>query len=150
MGIGTLDSPRTAIGDDGTEFYELTAPASATTPRLARQFVTGTLEATGHPTLIDDARVCVSDVVTNVVQHARVPSLSVEVAVRPGRAVIAVCDGDVARRPYHRQARVDDEGGRGLALVRGLSHASGVSLDWDGLDLVGKRVWFELRDGGAR
>ncbi|MEU1374311.1 hypothetical protein ABZ442_11640 [Streptomyces triculaminicus] len=61
MGIGTLDSPRTAIGDDGTEFYELTAPASATTPRLARQFVTGTLEATGHPTLIDDARVCVSD-----------------------------------------------------------------------------------------
>ncbi|GHG76018.1 ATP-binding protein [Streptomyces griseocarneus] len=148
MGIGTLDSPRTAIGQDDAEFYELIAPATATTPRLARQFVTGTLEATGHPALIDNARVCVSDAVTNVVQHARVPSLSVEVTVRPGWAVIAVRDGDVARRPYHRRAGAEDEGGRGLALVRGLSYASGVTLAWDGLHLIGKRVWFELRDGG--
>ncbi|MFI9203744.1 ATP-binding protein [Streptomyces sp. NPDC053048] len=146
MGTGTLDNPRTAIGYEGEEFYELTAPASATTPRLARQFVTGTLEATGHLAFIDSARVCVSDAVTNVVQHARVPSLSVEVTVRPGRAVIAVRDADAARHPYRRQADADAESGRGLALMRGLAHASGVTLAWNGLDVIGKRVWFELRD----
>ncbi|GAA2716207.1 MULTISPECIES: ATP-binding protein [Streptomyces] len=128
-------------------FYELAAPASLTTPRLARQFVSGTLEATGHSALIDDACVCVSDAVTNVVQHARVPTVAVEVTVHGrDRATIAVRDGDPVRRPYRRgPARPDDERGRGLALVRDLSHASGVSLIWDGLDVVGKRVWFELR-----
>ncbi|MFI1969412.1 ATP-binding protein [Streptomyces cinnamoneus] len=127
-------------------FYELAAPVSVTTPRLARQFVTGALEATGHPALIDDARVCVSDAVTNVVQHARVAALSVEVTVCAAHAVIGVRDGDVRRRPYLRQAGAGDERGRGLVLVRGLSYDSGVSLVWDGLELIGKRVWFELRE----
>ncbi|MBB4892921.1 anti-sigma regulatory factor (Ser/Thr protein kinase) [Streptomyces olivoverticillatus] len=128
------------------EFYELTAPASVTTPRLARQFVTGALQATGHSGLVDNACICVSDAVTNVIQHARVPTLQVEITTRTGCAVIAVRDGDANRQPYRRQAGTDDERGRGLALVRDLSHSCGVSLVWDGLNIIGKRVWFELRD----
>ncbi|GHF56708.1 hypothetical protein GCM10010218_42570 [Streptomyces mashuensis] len=126
--------------------YVLDAPAHATTPRLARQFVAETLVAAGRDALVPDARVCVSDVVTNVVQHARVDTLAVEVTVRPGRAVVAVRDGDPYRRPYRRHAAPGDERGRGLQLVGALSYACGVSLVWDGLHVVGKRVWFELRE----
>ncbi|AZQ72617.1 ATP-binding protein [Streptomyces luteoverticillatus] len=144
MTSATLDSQlRTAT-------YHLSAPADATTPRLARKFVTGALEATRHPDLIESALICVSDVVTNVVQHARVNGLSVDVTAYDRHVVIAVCDANAARRPYRRQAAdADDEHGRGLMLVEALSHASGVSLVWDALNVIGKSVWFELREGGG-
>ncbi|MEV4440398.1 ATP-binding protein [Streptomyces sp. NPDC049577] len=96
--------------------------------------------------LLDDARVCVSDAVANVVQHARVRTLAVEVTVRPHSLVVAVRDDDTTRLPWARHPGPDDERGRGLMLVRRLSHASGVTWVWDGLEIVGKRVWFELRD----
>lgn len=132
-----------------TATYHLSAPADATTPRLARGFVTNALEATRHPFLIENARVCVSDIVTNVVQHARVSGLSVDVTAYHRRVVIAVCDANAARRPYRRQAaNADDERGRGLLLVEALSHASGVTLVWDALNVIGKSVWFELRESG--
>ncbi|GHF50435.1 hypothetical protein GCM10010218_34970 [Streptomyces mashuensis] len=124
--------------------YFLAAPASAATARIAREFVTAILVAAGREALIDDARVCVSDAVTNVVQHARVDALTIEVGVHAHRVVFAVRDDDPGRRPYRRAARSDDERGRGLALVRGLACDSGVALVWEGLDVVGKRVWFSL------
>ncbi|MFF4532378.1 ATP-binding protein [Streptomyces sp. NPDC001407] len=92
---------------------------------------------------MENALVCVSDLVTNVVQHARVDVLSVEVAVRGERVVVSVVDGDHARQPRRRVARGGQEDGRGLALVRCLSAASGVTLVWDQLNVVGKCVWFE-------
>ncbi|GAA3044373.1 hypothetical protein GCM10020000_24980 [Streptomyces olivoverticillatus] len=95
--------------------------------------------------LVDDARVCVSDAVANVVLHARVPTLAVEVDVRYGGVTVGVRDDNPTRRPYRREVGDDDEGGRGLMLVRNLSCAWGVSLVWEGLAIVGKRVWFELR-----
>ncbi|MBB5116890.1 hypothetical protein AF335_23970 [Streptomyces eurocidicus] len=143
LALATLDAP---VPED-TRTYHLTAPADPATACLARRFVTLALHATGHPGLVDDACVCVSDLVANVVGHARVPDLGVEVSVfREGRAVVGVRDRDPGRLPWSRRPAVDEEGGRGLMLVRGLSHASGVSWVWDGLDLVGKEVWFELRD----
>lgn len=126
--------------------YQLSAPAEATTPRLARQFVTGALQASSHPSLVDSACVCVSDVVTNVVQHARVTDLSVELTAYADRVVIAVRDADFARRPIRRHARPDEERGRGLALVQALSHDSGMTLIWEELEVTGKLFWFELRD----
>ncbi|MFE0047712.1 ATP-binding protein [Streptomyces albireticuli] len=143
MSTATLATP-TASQDART--YHLTAPADPTTARLARQFVTTALRSTGHPGLVENACVCVSDLVANVVGHARVPDLGVEVSVRRERAVVGVRDGDPGRLPWSRRPGVDEEGGRGLVLVRGLSHAAGVTWVWDGLDLVGKEVWFELRD----
>ncbi|MFI9204102.1 ATP-binding protein [Streptomyces sp. NPDC053048] len=128
--------------------HRLSAPADPSTPRLARQFVTGALEATSHASLIDNARICVSDAVTNVVQHARVAELSIELTAHADRVVIAVRDADPARPPQHRTARHDDERGRGLALVQALCHAVGMTLTWDGLTVTGKSFWFELRDSG--
>lgn len=129
--------------------YRLVAPAVPTSARLAREFVSAALVAADRRPLIENARVCVSDAVTNVVQHARVPVLAVEVTVRTEHIVVAVRDDDLRRLPWPRRARADEEGGRGLMLVRRLSHASGVTWVWDGLDLVGKQVWFELREGVA-
>lgn len=149
MGTATLDAAGTAIGNEIVDYYQLAAPAVVTTARVAREFVTGVLRASDRPALIEDARVCVSDVVTNVVLHARVPALAVEMAVHGDRVVVAVRDDDPARRPYPRRARPDEEHGRGLQVVRGLSCETGVTLVWDGLKVTGKRVWFVLRDGAA-
>ncbi|MET9642235.1 hypothetical protein [Streptomyces syringium] len=64
--------------------YRLVAPAVPTSARLAREFVSAALVAADRRPLIENARVCVSDAVTNVVQHARVPVLAVEVTVGAG------------------------------------------------------------------
>ncbi|MEU4210825.1 ATP-binding protein [Streptomyces sp. NPDC026206] len=149
MGTATLGVAEAAIDHEPVEYYQLAAPAVVTTPRIARDFVTAVLSAADRGRLIDDARVCVSDAVTNVVLHARVPVLAVEMAVHGDRVIVAVRDDDPARRPYRREARADEESGRGLMLVRSLSCESGVTLVWDGLKVIGKRVWFVLREGMA-
>ncbi|MCC3778682.1 ATP-binding protein [Streptomyces sp. UNOB3_S3] len=136
------------MGTASLERYELMAPAIAPTARVAREFVTAVLVAAERHPLIESARICVSDTVANVVQHARVPVLAVEVTVHGDRVVVAVRDDDPVRRPYRRlgEATAEDEHGRGLALVRGLAAASGVTLVWRDLAVVGKSVWFELRE----
>ncbi|MFI9719120.1 ATP-binding protein [Streptomyces sp. NPDC052396] len=149
MGTALITAASTICEETAQSHYELTAPANCSTPLLARRFVAGALEATGHLSLRDDACVCVSDAVTNTVQHAGVESLRIELTATASAVVVAVCDDNTRRLPWPRQARDDEESGRGLALVRGLAHASGVSWDWDELQLVGKRVWFELRDERA-
>ncbi|WP_414167911.1 ATP-binding protein [Streptoverticillium reticulum] len=145
MSTATLSTPPTAEPYEAAHAFELTAPAAPTTVRVAREFVTATLAATGHEPLAENARICVSDTVTNVVTHARVPTLTVEVTAHGHRIVIAVRDNDPRRMPWSRLPGPGDESGRGLMLVRCLSHAFGVSWIWDGLELVGKQVWFELR-----
>ncbi|MFI9200340.1 ATP-binding protein [Streptomyces sp. NPDC053048] len=131
------------------ECYSLTAPAAPTTARLAREFVTAALVAADRRLLIEPARICVSDTVANVVRHARVPELTVELTAGANGVVVAVRDDDPGRLPWPRRPGEFGEGGRGLTLVRHLAHASGVTWVWDGLELVGKQVWFELRGGGA-
>ncbi|MGW1199124.1 ATP-binding protein [Streptomyces sp. NPDC002536] len=145
MGTATLSNSCTDSADSPAELYQLTVPARPASARLAREFVSATLVAIDHRSAIENARICVSDTVTNVVTHARVPTLTVEVTAHDHRIVIAVRDNDPRRMPWSRLPGPGDESGRGLVLVRHLSHASGVSWIWDGLELVGKQVWFELR-----
>ncbi|MEV5511043.1 ATP-binding protein [Streptomyces orinoci] len=141
MSATTLDVP----SQEHTWPYQLLVPAVPSTVRVAREFVTAVLIATDHAALVDDARVCVSDVVANVVQHAGVPNLSVQVDDHCDHVLIAVCDENPHRHPYLRLAGEDEESGRGLALLQSLADASGLSLVWDGLEVVGKRMWFVLR-----
>ncbi|MEU8870615.1 ATP-binding protein [Streptomyces javensis] len=49
------------------------------------------------------------------------------------------------RHPYPRVAGPDEEGGRGLFLMRELAHAWGVTWE-NGLRPTGKHIWFELRE----
>lgn len=53
------------------ERYRLIAPNTATAPRVARDFVGTLLRTTEHPGLVDDARLCVSEVVSNAHCHTR-------------------------------------------------------------------------------
>ncbi|MBT2386896.1 ATP-binding protein [Streptomyces sp. ISL-11] len=150
MRTATLDSPLTTTSSsEPAVTYRLAAPATPTTPRVARDFVTSALIASEQRPLIEDARLCVSDIVTNVVLHARVATLTVEVTAHDdGRVVVTVRDDDPRRLLWRRRPRADEEGGRGLLLVHRLSHGCGVTWVWDGLRLTGKEVWFELRDNG--
>ncbi|MBH1934547.1 ATP-binding protein [Streptomyces sp. AV19] len=125
-----------------TRPYQLLAPAIPASVRLAREFVAGVLETAGHQGLVDDARLCVSDVVSNVVQHAGTLMLSVQVTDFGDHVEIAVRDDNPTLRPH---LRAPDEGGRGLLLVRELAAECGLNLVWDGLVVVGKCLWFELR-----
>ncbi|WP_162889961.1 ATP-binding protein [Streptomyces olivoreticuli] len=101
--------------------------------------------------LAEDARLCVSETVTNVVRHAKVPHLDVEVTVHPNRTVIAVRDSSTSDLPLSRDVSSDDESGRGLMIVSSLAANWGAQWVWDrpGLQLIGKRVWFELRTDRA-
>ncbi|MFE0047985.1 ATP-binding protein [Streptomyces albireticuli] len=143
--MATLDRPCITEDAETPSTYRFTAPAWPGTARVAREFVAAALVANGHDALAENACVCVSDVVSNVVRHARVTSLAVEVAVHRDHVIVGVSDTDPGRLPWRRKVSADSEGGRGLMLVRRLSEASGVAWEWDGLTLVGKRVWFELR-----
>ncbi|NUS82224.1 MAG: hypothetical protein HOY75_05610 [Streptomyces sp.] len=54
---------------------------------------------TGHPDLVDVAQVCASDVVTNVLQHTKVPDMSVDVTIRDDRVIVGVQDDDPRGHP---------------------------------------------------
>ncbi|MFD7508549.1 ATP-binding protein [Streptomyces sp. NPDC059853] len=126
--------------------YCLTAPNLATTPRLARRHVAYLLEHTGHRELVDTAQLLVSEAVTNVFQHTRVPRLAVRTTVRVDRVLIRVQDSSPRPFPAPRAVGTEDERGRGLALLEMLAAAWGVT--WHGVPKPeGKSVWFELRMG---
>ncbi|MFF4738765.1 ATP-binding protein [Streptomyces sp. NPDC001262] len=149
MSTTMLSSPRTTEYETA-QTYRLTAPAAASTVRIAREYVAAVLVADGHLALVDDARLCVSEVVTNVLEHTRVPRIDVEVTTRDVRAIIAVHDSNPAALPLPREARTDEEAGRGLRILEHLTSAWGTAFVWDGrCDIIGKRVWFELREGAV-
>ncbi|WP_171165011.1 ATP-binding protein [Streptomyces sp. I05A-00742] len=140
MSTATLDHPR------ATGPYRIVAPADFTTVHLAREFTASVLVAMGRAALVDDACLCAAELVTNAVRHARTFRVTVDVAFRPGRVVVAVGDEDPFRRAQ--------EGGSRLELVRSVCVAHGVNRTWNrppgsrALIVTGKRVWCELDDGG--
>ncbi|WP_437105737.1 SpoIIE family protein phosphatase [Streptomyces sp. enrichment culture] len=108
----------------------------------ARCFVRSALGGVA-PDVVDTARLLVSELVTNVVLHART---EVEVSARAEEDAVHVRVGD--RRPDRglvpQGASPYAGTGRGLALVGQLSSRHGVTVEE-----AGKTVWFELRPGTA-
>jgi len=105
----------------------------------ARAFVEGTLCRWGCRDMVDDARVVVTELVSNVIRHAGT-DVWVDVDLLHDRIRIDVvdhADGDVALRTIDPRA---DLGGRGLRLVDQLSERWGVDRQPGG-----KRVWAEWR-----
>lgn len=103
----------------------------------ARQFVDEVLRGRGVEGCREDARLGVSELVTNALVHAR-PTISVVVRVDEECVRIEVHDGST-QQPVRRRHNVDAPGGRGLVLVDSIARAWGV--DRQG---AGKSVWFEL------
>jgi PAS domain S-box-containing protein len=111
--------------------------------RVARRHVRDALSAAGHEDWVDDAVLAVSELVTNVVMHARTGcQLSVEVSADWAR--VSVRDFSAAL-PAPRHFSEYATTGRGLSLVAQVSADVGVDPHLDG----GKVVWFVL-DGNRR
>jgi anti-sigma regulatory factor (Ser/Thr protein kinase) len=108
-----------------------------TSSYAARNFVGGTLERWGRADLVETAVLLTSEVVTNVILHART-DLVVTATLDRNRARVAVRDEEVTP-PQRRHAPPDSEDGRGLLLVEELATSWGVLPDERG-----KAVWFEL------
>lgn len=121
----------------------LTLPAEPKSVARARQLVRQT--APDHAEFTAAAELCTSELVANVIRHART---DVTVTIRLGPPFrIEVHDGvaatDAFRALIHAPpptAAVSSIGGRGLGIVHSLATRIGLDDDPDG----GKVVWFEL------
>jgi len=103
------------------------SPSSAPT---ARSCVSDTLRRLGTAqTVIDDARVVVSELLANALRHARpLPTghLQVGLVVGTGSLRIFVTDGGSATLPSLTNASPMSPGGRGLSIVGTLTRDWGV------------------------
>ena len=132
-------------------------PRSPESVRSARDTIRKALAEWGLSSLSDDVVLCVSEAVTNSVQHARTPYRTLALlAWHSGTTVhVEVIDGD-RHRPRRRvpveaeaasrpeQGRLRD-GGRGIFLISELSTRWGVAPC-----PPGKRLWFEFDTESTR
>jgi anti-sigma regulatory factor (Ser/Thr protein kinase) len=102
---------------------------------VARQFVRQHLPALDDPGR-DAVILLTSELVTNVVIHARTP-LQLGVTVSTHYVVITVRDLDLGRTEQLPNTR---EGGRGLLIVEALADGFGMHYDPSG----GKTAWFRV------
>ncbi|MFD3905719.1 ATP-binding protein [Streptomyces sp. CB04723] len=86
--------------------------------------------------LSEDARLIVSELVTNAIVHGR-GQVTLRLLYRAGLLRIEVIDESL-RSPQMRTASADDVHGRGLILVDALAHGWGVSNE-------GRTTWATLR-----
>jgi signal transduction histidine kinase len=87
--------------------------------------------------LLEDAELVVSELITNAVR-AGSETIRIHIDAHTTRAVIGVRD-DAPGQPQVRQSRVDEAGGRGLAIVAGLARGWGIEPHQ-----IGKTVWASL------
>lgn len=129
----------------GSETYRLTLPSTTSAAKLSRDFVTSLLGISRHPGLVDDARICVTEVVTNAHRHTSTPLIRVHVAVNRKRVTVAVADDGPAAPMLLNVLRAgpQQECGRGLFLVESLALAWGANTVGD-LHPGRKVVWFTL------
>lgn len=82
----------------------------------ARGFVADLLRQHQLPALVDDARLVVSELVTNALVHAHT-QITVTLEQRHPAGVRLTVHDDSSATPVARIAAVTDTGGRGLAIV---------------------------------
>ncbi|GGO80479.1 ATP-binding protein [Wenjunlia tyrosinilytica] len=114
-----------------------TLPRTLGSCRKARKELRETLTAWGLEHLVPTAELLVSELVSNALRHTDGP-LTLTLERLPGGLRAMVADEN-PRPPRLVRADIDDEGGRGIALVDGLADRWGVEPEPGG-----KAVWFEL------
>jgi anti-sigma regulatory factor (Ser/Thr protein kinase) len=112
-------------------------PVPSSVP-LARRLVRDVLGTWAAPHDRLDAELLVTELVANVVDHARVDVLTLELALAGAWLRIGVVDGN-AVRPVVRELSTAQQRGRGMQLVAAIADRWGAE-DHEG----GKRVWVEL------
>ncbi|WP_244236771.1 ATP-binding protein [Micromonospora violae] len=106
--------------------------------RQARELVTTGCERWGMPTLADPACIAVTEMVNNVVAHARTP-MTVRLAPHETTLRLAVRDHSPRRPTFVGMSPPTRAGGRGLLLINTMSRRRGSSVVPDG-----KVVWCVL------
>ncbi len=110
-------------------------PEDPTAAGLARDYAVAQLRAWGLDELAMTTELLVSELVGNVIRHARGP---IRLRLLRGRVLTCeVADGSLTT-PRIRRPSVTDEGGRGLQLVAALAHRWGTRYTGDG-----KCIWTE-------
>ncbi|MFD6530423.1 ATP-binding protein [Streptomyces sp. NPDC060184] len=122
--------------------YRVVAPNNAHAPKLVRDFVATLLRLTGHPGLVDDARLCVSEVVGNVYCHTRSRLIRVDVAIAPHQVRVHVTDDQPDPLPLSAPGP-GAESGRGLLIVDRVAVRWGATVQGRGTRQT-KTVWFVL------
>lgn len=117
-------------------------PQSAQSARLARTAVRGAFARWGltDEDLRHAALLVVSELVTNALRHGGGAEMQLELRLTPGHLRIGVRDTATEALPAARSAEDDEETGRGLAIIDGVSDQWGV----EHLGARGKRVWAQL------
>lgn len=127
--------------------YRLTAPRAATTAKIVRDLVAVLLTAFGHGDVVEQAKLCVSEVVTNAYLHTRANLITVDVSLGADSFTVWVNNDRPEWLP--RKLRTappwQEETGRGLFLV------ARVADRWDvGTSSAGaKRFGFTIGYQGA-
>lgn len=108
---------------------EYTLPRKAATARLARQLTTGFLTGTRTPPeaadRVEEARLVVSELVTNATLHGR-GRCRLRLSSGEGTVTVEVRD-DGLRLPLVRRPGRDGESGRGMAMVGRLARRMDVT-----------------------
>lgn len=133
--------PRAAAGH---ERWCVCLEQDATAPARARAAIEP-LRAHLSPGRMDDARLIVSELVTNAVLHApgEGAAIQLDVAVLPRNVVVSIADQGAGFDPRAlRRPAVGAPSGRGLALVRMLADEVGIDRRRP------FRVWFRLSTPG--
>ena len=118
----------------GGHAIQLGVGPDSTSPRNTRRLFAA--HFANHPRL-DDLLLCLSEVVTNAVLHAK-PPIQVLGNVVGSKVRVEVSDGSKAA-PLRRQPAHTSPTGRGLNLLDMLASAWGVEVTGSG-----KTVWFEI------
>jgi anti-sigma regulatory factor (Ser/Thr protein kinase) len=109
-------------------------------PRRARQFLRKARCPEHNASVLDEAVLLMSELVTNAMRHGA-PPITTEVACNATSGMqVRVSDGN-PEAPTARDAGPDDQSGRGVHLVDMISDAWGVDPTPNG-----KTVWFRLRE----
>jgi len=118
----------------------MTLPATGRAPGLAREATRDALSTWQVAHLEETALLLVSELVTNVVRHARARVLAMALWLEPERAslLIEVHDAD-PHEPRPRTPGRLEEGGFGFVLIEALAGKWGVRQTE-----TGKAVWVEL------
>ncbi|SDJ30718.1 Histidine kinase-like ATPase domain-containing protein [Frankineae bacterium MT45] len=135
-----MDNVRSMGSPDVTGLpVTISLPQTSDAPAVARAFV-ATHVARLAPSLVDDAELLVSELVTNALVHGR-PAITVQIAASETGLTLSVSDAGDPIPQSRAAAHPGLPNGRGLLIV------DSVAADWGvipAVPLPGKTVWFEL------
>ncbi|MFH8593019.1 ATP-binding protein [Streptomyces rimosus] len=147
MTLASLKRPP-ALPEAHPHSFRFDLVSGVAAPEIARAVVADLMNLTGNAELVDDARLLVSELVTNVHLHTDTAVVRLDVAVHPASVRVAVWDDAPGSRLLSLPALPDDGSGRGLLLVEALASRWGVYRP----NINTRRrkgVWFALDRGGS-